>query len=296
MRLSKKTRRVRTGLMIALAMAPVYGCSSSGNAPATTAPASAADQQAAADAKAKTEAAISSASDALHAKLLLAYGGELPSADVQRYVQKFGAALLIKADKGDVSLFAVDSTDVDHFSIPGRIYLTRGLLAALDNDAQLAAVIESEISQIKLGHLRTKIDAAHDQASGGLGGLFGGGGNYTAILNTALGIDKDTNHYNGTFAETDEFDDAKDALPRMAAAGYDPNQYHVYMEKMLAVHAKAVATHAITYQEAAKVEALTSDTIHTTPDAGWKVGDDTYKANVVDKIKELPLPASQPAN
>jgi predicted Zn-dependent protease len=289
MAMNLSMRWARSGLVMAALIVPAWACSSSSSGPTTAA--SAAATQQAADDKAKVETGIADASDKLHQKLLDGNGGEMPSADVQRYVQKFAATLLIKADMGDVSLYLVDSTDVNHFAIPGRIYLTRGLLGTLDNDAQLAAVIECEVSHLKLGHVRKKIDDARDKAGQGLGGMFGGATKFDAIVTSAFGVDSD-GHYGAMYTESDEYDAAKDAIPRMAAAGYDPNQYHVFLEKMLDAKAKALTTHASSYQQATKVEVLTTQ-LFPTPDPTWKVGADTYKAEVGDKVKALPPPTTQ---
>jgi len=283
MRMNFLTRCVRSGLCVAVALATAWACSSNSNTPATTAPAGADNQP-------TTEAAIQTASESLHAKLLAGYGGELPSGDVQDSVQGIARSLLDKAGMSDVNLYIVDSADANHFAIPGHIYLTRGLLVELDNEAQLAAAIENEASHLKLGQVRKKIDDARDKAGNGFLGMFVP--KYDAILAKAFAIDSD-GHYGAVFSDSDEYDAAKDAIPRMAAAAYDPKEYPAFLQRMLDSKAGAVATHSESYAQVARAKALEAGLIHTTPDSGWRVGADTYKTNVVDKIKSLPAPATQ---
>ncbi len=83
------------------------------------------------------------------------------------YVQRVGAELAAKSHRTDlVYRFTVlDSPDVNAFALPGGyIYITRGLLAYLNSEAELAAVLGHEIGHVTARHSVRQISAA--QAAG----------------------------------------------------------------------------------------------------------------------------------
>ena len=81
--------------------------------------------------------------------------GYYDDAALQAYVQRVGAELAAHSHRTNlVYRFTVlDSTDVNAFALPGGyIYITRGLLAYLNSEAQLAAVLGHEIGHVTARH------------------------------------------------------------------------------------------------------------------------------------------------
>lgn len=73
---------------------------------------------------------------------------------LQAYVGSVGQRLA-QASRHDLAwqFIVVDSAEVDAFSLPGgQVYLSRGLLAYLDSEAELAAVIGHEIGHVIARH------------------------------------------------------------------------------------------------------------------------------------------------
>jgi len=89
-----------------------------------------------------------------HPKILARFG-RYDDPELQQYVTQVGERLAAKSHRaGLIYRFTVlDSTDVNAFALPGGyIYITRGLLAYLNSEAQLAAVLGHEIGHVTARH------------------------------------------------------------------------------------------------------------------------------------------------
>ena len=75
--------------------------------------------------------------------------------ELQRYVQDVGMRLARSSDRPNLPwhFAVVDSPAVNAFALPGGyIYLTRGIMPFLDNEAQLAGVLGHEIGHVTARH------------------------------------------------------------------------------------------------------------------------------------------------
>ncbi|MGB1139835.1 MAG: M48 family metalloprotease [Halioglobus sp.] len=74
---------------------------------------------------------------------------------LQAYVDKIGQRLVKHSDEPDMTFTftVVDSPDINAFALPGGyIYINRGLLAYMDNEAELAGVLGHEIAHVTARH------------------------------------------------------------------------------------------------------------------------------------------------
>lgn len=74
---------------------------------------------------------------------------------LQRYIQSVGDRLAISSHRKNIvyRFTLLDSTQVNAFALPGGyIYITRGLLAYLNSEAELAAVLAHEIGHVTARH------------------------------------------------------------------------------------------------------------------------------------------------
>jgi len=89
--------------------------------------------------------------------------GTYDDAKLQAYVQQVGEDLAAKSHRaGLVYRFTVlDTPDVNAFALPGGyIYITRGILAYLSSEAELAAVLGHEIGHVTARHSVRQYSAA----------------------------------------------------------------------------------------------------------------------------------------
>lgn len=95
---------------------------------------------------------------------------------VQRYVEEIGLRMARSSQRPDLpwSFVVVDSPQVNAFAAPGGfIYITRGILAYLQDEAQLAGVLGHEIGHVTARHAVEQYSrAAGSQLGLTLGAIF----------------------------------------------------------------------------------------------------------------------------
>lgn len=102
--------------------------------------------------------------------------GLVDDADLQRYVQQVGGRLAETSERPDLpwSFGVVEDPVPNAFALPGGfIYITRGLMGLLTNEAELASVLGHEIAHVTARHSVSQISRAQlAQLGFGLGGIL----------------------------------------------------------------------------------------------------------------------------
>ena len=89
-----------------------------------------------------------------HEQVLQEYG-VLKNARVQAYVNGIGQQLARQSQRANLqwTFTVLDSPEINAFALPGGyVYITRGIMAYLDNEADLAGVIGHEIGHVTARH------------------------------------------------------------------------------------------------------------------------------------------------
>ena len=159
-----------------------------------------------------------------HAEVLQAYG-EYENPELQRYVDRIGKRLAAQSHRPELiyRFTVLDSKDINAFALPGGyIYITRGLLAYLNDEASLAAVLGHEIGHVTARHGVQQYSAAQMANIGAtLGAIFVPGMNNAAagqlvnVLGTALLRGYGREH---------ELEADRLGAVYMARSGYDPER------------------------------------------------------------------------
>ncbi len=128
-------------------------------------------------------------------KVLKEYG-RYDDAKLQAYVTEIGDRLAANSQRNNLvyHFTVLDSTEVNAFALPGGyVYITRGLLAYLNSEAEVAAVLGHEIGHVNARHgVRQYSAAAAANLGIGLGSIFvpelrnQGAQDLLNTLNTAL--------------------------------------------------------------------------------------------------------------
>jgi predicted Zn-dependent protease len=141
----------------------------------------------------------------------------------QRYIQQFGARLAAISERPNLpwTFRVVDDPAVNAFAIPGGfVYVTRGLLAHLTSEAELASVVGHEIGHVTARH--TAAAMSKQQLIGlslAVGSLASSQvAKYAGTANQALGI------LYLKFSRDDESQADQLGLRYMRRANYDPRQ------------------------------------------------------------------------
>jgi predicted Zn-dependent protease len=119
--------------------------------------------------------------------------GLYPDAVLQQYLQQLGARLAATGERPGLpwTFRVVDDPAVNAFAVPGGfIYVTRGILAHLNSEAELASVVGHEIGHVTARHTVSQMS---NQQLAGLGLAAGsivssGFARYAGLANSALGI------------------------------------------------------------------------------------------------------------
>jgi predicted Zn-dependent protease len=95
-----------------------------------------------------------SAGEEMHQEML-AKGAAYDDPELQAYINRIGQRLAANSDKPKLAFTftIIDSPDINAFAMAGGfVYINRGLLAYLDNEAELAGVLSHEIGHVTARH------------------------------------------------------------------------------------------------------------------------------------------------
>lgn len=139
---------------------------------------------------------------------------------LQAYVEQVGQQLAAQSHRSHLKYHftVLDSPEVNAFALPGgHIYITRGILAYLNSEAELAAVLGHEIGHVTARH------GVRQHAKGTATGMVG------AILGAATGIQATQDLFNlfgnailSGYGREHELESDRLGAEYMARAGYDP--------------------------------------------------------------------------
>lgn len=110
-----------------------------------------------------TEAQVIELADQQAPVLTQEYGGEVASAVVRDYVNARGQELAAVSMRPrlDWRFKVLDNEAVNAFALPGgHVFITRGLLARLQNEAELVAVLGHEVGHVTLNHGEKRMEKA----------------------------------------------------------------------------------------------------------------------------------------
>jgi predicted Zn-dependent protease len=181
--------------------------------------------------------------------------GVYEAPELQRYVEEIGQKLAASSHRSELKYHftVVDSTDINAFALPGGyVYVTRGLLAYLNSEAELAAVLGHEIGHVTARHSVQQYSKAQVANIGSaLLGIFvpelgtSLGQNLMGVLGTAI--------LSG-YSRQDELQADRLGAEYLARTGYDPQA----MVQTVAV----LKNHELFSQELAKHEGREPRTYH----------------------------------
>jgi len=146
--------------------------------------------------------------------------GVYDNPELQAYVQRVGQKLAAQSHRPGLAyqFTVLDSPEVNAFALPGGyIYITRGILAYINSEAELAAVLGHEIGHVTARHSVRQYTAA--MATGMVGAIIGAttGVRGTQDLFSVLG-----NAFLSGYGRDHELESDRLGAEYLARAGYDP--------------------------------------------------------------------------
>lgn len=164
-----------------------------------------------------------------HQKIMAEFG-EYNDPEIKAYVQAIGERVSRDTERPDVKykFFVLDSPIVNAFALPGGyVYISRGLLALADNEAELSAVLAHEI-----GHITGRHSA--ERYSKGVVTSLG-----AAVLSAAVGqqgvsqaLSLGANLYLSSYSRKQESEADSLGLRYMTNGGYDVSGMPSFLKSM----------------------------------------------------------------
>lgn len=230
--LSRPSRFVQSCLL-GVAMIALLGCETN---QATG------DRQFTALMPARQEASIGASE---HQKILKAYNGVYDNPRLQAYVTELGQRVAKHGERQDVkyTFTLLNSPVINAFAIPGGyVYVTRGLVAAANSEAELAAVLAHEVGHITGRHSAERYSTAAVTSIGTtvLGAVVGNP-NITRVVNQGAGL------WLNAYGRDQENEADGLGMRYMVAGGYDPAAMPAFLytlQQMDAVAARSTGKKA----------------------------------------------------
>ncbi len=160
-------------------------------------------------------------------ELIVAYGGRVPSDQLQSYVTDIGMKLAAQTEGENPSLpwsfIFLNSDVINAFALPGgQVFITRGLVERMDNEAQLAGVLGHEIAHVTARHANNRlVRQAGLSLAAAIGGVVIGNDEDLQLL--VNGLVTGAGVYALTFDRGQESESDQLGMRYMAQAGYDPS-------------------------------------------------------------------------
>lgn len=147
--------------------------------------------------------------------------GVVDDPELQSYVSRLGQELARSSERPDLpwTFTVIDDPVVNAFALPGGfIYVTRGILAQFDNEAELASVLGHEIGHVTARHSASQMSRQQLQQLGlGIGMIFSETvREYGGLAAAGLQL------LNLRYSRQDESQADRLGLGYMAGDGYDP--------------------------------------------------------------------------
>ena len=155
-----------------------------------------------------------------HSKIIDRYGGVYDDLEIGAYVAEIGGRLAANSERANASFtFTVLNTpDVNAFALPGGyVYVTRGLIALANSEAELAGVVAHEIGHVIARHTAQRYSrAAATQIGATLLGALVGSREVGDLLQVGGQL------YLLSFSRSQEFEADTLGIRYLNRTGYDP--------------------------------------------------------------------------
>jgi predicted Zn-dependent protease len=173
-----------------------------------------------------------------HPKILAEFGGQYAEKpNLTAYINQIGGTVAAKAERTDVqyTFTVLNTEEINAFALPGGyVYITRGLLALGNNEAEIAGVLGHEIGHINARHTAARMGQQQMVSVLSTLGVLAGtalGGDTVGQLATGL-AQQGGAVYLGQYSQEQEFEADSLGVRYLARASYDPQAMSSFLDSL----------------------------------------------------------------
>lgn len=221
------------------------------------------------------------------------YGGAFPDQSVQNYVREVGLRLVehVEPQYKDLpwEFTLLDSEVINAFALPGgKVFLSRGLVVMMRDEAQMAGVIGHEIGHVTARHINDRIARQTGFAVGAT--VLGAVSRSDAARIGASVIVGAGGVYMLSYGRDEEIEADTLGMRYMARAGYDPRAQLEVMEILRDASGGShppefLSTHPLPQTRIQRIEReLRRDYAHTQDNPDYQRYPDRFRTRMLDRL------------
>jgi predicted Zn-dependent protease len=173
---------------------------------------------------------------AMALQVVARYGGVYERPELTRYVTLVGRAVALTCDRAEIDYrFAVlDDASINAFATPaGYVFVTRGLLKTVRNEAELAGVLGHEIAHVSRKHMLEVIQRSKQIAGVTEAGLAYASKNPESFKHAVDGAV--TKLLDEGLDQGKELESDRLGVLFASRVGYDPTAYAAFLERLKSI-------------------------------------------------------------
>ena len=159
----------------------------------------------------------------------------LRNEETVRYISQIGTGISAQLGRPELRYYfgILDTDEINAFAAPGGyIFVTRGALILMRNEAQLAGVLAHELAHVDQKHIvrKLKLQSTDRSVTSGIAQVLGG-----ATLSAKIALERLNDLafkmlMEEGLSKEDEADADQKALEMLTSLGYDPQSYLDYLQ------------------------------------------------------------------
>ncbi|MEM6260252.1 MAG: M48 family metallopeptidase [Planctomycetota bacterium] len=225
-------------------------------------------------------------------------GGELPDQSIVQYVRDMGGRLAAQSEMPDIDweFYILDSQVINAFALPGgKVFISRGLMEKMDNEAQLAGVIGHEIGHVTARHGNERMGKAMIAQgvilAAGIGGAVSDE-EWLQVLGVGTAVGGQL--FLLKYSRSNELEADELGVRYMARSGYNPIGQIQVMEILREASGGSappewLSTHPASDTRISNLEELiTKNYPRYNEDGFYKMGFAEFKQNILTPLSKLP--------